>query len=189
MVAPLYHCWQMQGFGQFYFSSNFSVLQGWALYLKLFHNVITVKIMVGDKMTFKNISTTDGLVITGVHGYRSRIPVSQRNDSVVLWINKNKIMQCVMWGLLLFFMLGCVWVKGVVFCFSVVLHLFFLGGALYGFAVTVLLGALFYFIFCQSQTTNLCILIITWWIHFSNKQGYRDVALQMMYISSTQPHI
>lgn len=79
--------------------------------------------------------------------------------------------------------------KGVIFCFSVVLHLFFLGGALYGFAVTVLLGALFYFIFCQSQTTNLCILIITWWIHFSNKQGYGDVALQMMYISSTQPHI
>lgn len=35
-------------------------------------------------MTFKNISTTDGLVITGVHGNRSIIPVSQRNDSVVL---------------------------------------------------------------------------------------------------------
>lgn len=34
------------------------------------------------------------------------------------------------------------------------------------------------FFFNQSQTTNSHILIITGWIHFSNKQGHRDAALQ-----------
>ena len=45
----------------------------------------------------------------------------------------------------------------------------------------VALGVVWGF-FCESQTANVLILIVTGWIHFSNKQGHRDAALQTVYI-------